>query len=411
MALQEGFVKTLVDATRDWVKDYIDNVGSQELGNETVTINLTTEDSVSSTANLTVKVDVEGEISERELTTNSTGSTSFVVKRGLTYVIKLPSISGYCNQPKITLNAYLPVRTISVEYLKPTSEHVTVNLSYTGGNGTRANEIEVEIDNVSSTHTVTDNTAEFDVEIGKAYIIKCKEVDSYATPPRQVFTAGQESRTVNFSYIEATFSMTWIKTDGTSVKFEDVTADMKSELVGLRISTKTLIEKSASYIIPLQYLLGEKSIGNKAWCTTNAQFKSLPYVTSSATASNADHVNGDINTENVIYEALNGNDVGIAPSTSVPAFSAVRQVKYTISGQVYNGFIGSYYQMVVFADNRTDINTICTNVFGKSCINVSGGYWWTSTQCSATSAVLLLNGGWNFNSKTNSNSVVPLLAY
>lgn len=86
-------------------------------------------------------------------------------------------------------------------------------------------------------------------------------------------------------------------------------------------------------------------------------------------------------------------------------------MEFVVGGQTLRGFLGSYAQMKAFSDNIQNVTGLCYQVFGKYAITVNSGYWWTSTQFSAISAVFLNNGGWLNYSKTNYYSVVPLIAY
>jgi len=174
----------------------------------------------------------------------------------------------------------------------------------------------------------------------------------------------------------------------------------------LYVATSALVNAGSAFIVPLTYLLGETTIGTKQWCNNNVQFSSIGNYPNATAASTDDGTNfsGESNTAAVIEEAT-------TKGVTVPAFAACNAVQITVQGVTKNCFLGSYMQMKTFSDNQPTINSVCMSVFEEQCIKVNVGYWWTSTQYSATNGVYLNGGGFSSSNKSGSCQVVPFLAY
>jgi len=377
-------------------------------GLEVIVIKLVTEDGLGTVSGVQVSVQVEGENQPRVLTTSAQGTCSLHVSQGLQYTVTFGTIQGYLPVSNVTYRASLPSREITALYKVDETtnmEHVYVDLIYNGTGTARAATLNVVVNGTTNSYPFVGNRCEFDVALNSAYRIEFVAVDGYVKPVNQNFTATLRARHTKAYYVGAVSGLAWVKLDGTMIDFEEVVSGDKDSLLGLRIAPSNIASANSQFVVPLAYLLGESVIGTKAW-GPQVEFTSIGCYPNQTAALTDDGSNfdGENNTDAVLEEAT-------SRSLSCPAFTACRSLSFTVAGQTKYGFLGSFAQMKAFSDNRTNINLVCNSVFGKNCIAVNSGSWWTSTQASQTYAVHLSNGGFNYSTKTLNGSVVPFLAY
>lgn len=137
--------------------------------------------------------------------------------------------------------------------------------------------------------------------------------------------------------------------------------------------------------------------GGKMWASDNVEFDQLklPFKTSHAAALG--DLDGKTNTDNII-EIGEGKSTQENPFTT-PAASWCRSQTATINGVAYEGFLPAYGQLYSIYENMSAINAIRT-ALSQSSVNYGSGYWWSSTQYSASNAVGLNLGSFGSLDKT-----------
>ena len=82
------------------------------------------------------------------------------------------------------------------------------------------------------------------------------------------------------------------------------------------------------------------------------------------------------------------------------------------SGELQRCFQVAYGQIYPYRVVFQQVRDFMATTFGVTPVNVASGYWWTSTQYSATNGVGLNNGSFGNLTKTGSRtSLLPALAY
>ena len=125
----------------------------------------------------------------------------------------------------------------------------------------------------------------------------------------------------------------------------------------------------------------------KQWATDNVSFDTtrLPYCGTIETAA-ADYT-GALNT---LYMRQIAEELGI----SSPAADYCHEQKLTIANVERDGFLPSFGQLYVLAQNYAAVAELFT-ICGATMPNILSGSWWGSTQVNATLACGLYNGGFD----------------
>ena len=426
---------------------------------EEVIIDLKTENNVP-LPNVFVAVQVEGEQSARNLTTDSAGRCSTSVQKGLEYTVSCNDVPDYYPVNPITKRASIPVRYIEVTYIEDTSltvEHVQINLSYSDENLGKATWVRVTYGGENYTLPVNNDVAEVDIRLGTVYTISFEDVLGYRTPQSRTYTAEHHgTRPVNVRYQAAIAGIRWLMTNNAEKEINDVSNDdyIEGRIFGLIVQTSDLMAEGCSFVIPVDILFG--SITTRQWLSANVNVTTLQFFSSQASAV-AD-LDGEDNCAKIkqwiAQQADLGNTytsrmiehcegrVGGAPGFDttkdyavgdyviyrdklqrfITAHSAgawvegetVEMTGYIMpDGVVRVCFSPAYGQLYAWRLNRDEVNAFTQSVFGLSVINYLAptSQWWSSTQLNATYAVYLGNGSFHNLNKNSNYNVLPVLAY
>lgn len=427
---------------------------------EEVIIDLKTENNVP-LPNVFVAVQVEGEQSARNLTTDSAGRCSTSVQKGLEYTVSCNDVPDYYPVNPITKRASIPVRYIEVTYIEDTSltvEHVQINLSYSDENLGKATWVRVTYGGENYTLPVNNDVAEVDIRLGTVYTISFEDVLGYRTPQSRTYTAEHHgTRPVNVRYQAAIAGIRWLMTDNAEKEINDVSNDdyIEGRIFGLIVQTSDLMAEGCSFVIPVDILFG--SITTSQWLSANVNVTTLQFFSSQAMAV-AD-LDGEDNCAKIkqwiAQQADLGNTytsrmiehcegrVGGAPGfdttkdyavgdyviyhdklqrfiTAHPAGAWVEGETVEMTGYIMPDgvvrvcFSPAYGQLYAWRLNRDEVNAFTQSVFGLNVINYVAptSQWWSSTQYNAANAVCLGNGSFNLSYKVYSLfNVLPVLAY
>jgi len=426
---------------------------------EEVIIDLKTENNVP-LPNVFVAVQVEGEQSARNLTTDSAGRCSTSVQKGLEYTVSCNDVPDYYPVNPITKRASIPVRYIEVTYIEDTSltvEHVQINLSYSDENLGKATWVRVTYGGENYTLPVNNDVAEVDIRLGTVYTISFEDVLGYRTPQSRTYTAEHHgTRPVNVRYQAAIAGIRWLMTNNAEKEINDVSNDdyIEGRIFGLIVQTSDLMAEGCSFVIPVDILFG--SITTSRWLSANVNVTTLQFFSSQASAV-AD-LDGEDNCAKIkqwiAQQADLGNTytsrmiehcegrVGGAPGfdttkdyavgdyviyhdklqrfiTAHPAGAWVEGETVEMTGYIMPDgvvrvcFSPAYGQLYAWRLNRDEVNAFTQSVFGLSVINYLAptSQWWSSTQRNATDAVYLSNGSFSSGTKTYYCNVLPVLAY
>ena len=421
---------------------------------EEVTIVLQTE-SGTPLANVSVAVQVEGESSARNLTSDTYGRCTTNVTKGLDYTVSANNVSGYYPTTPIVNRASLPKREVIVTYIVDdtlTQEHLQVTLSYSDTSLTTASYVTVSYGGNSYQLPIVNNVAETDIPLGTVYQVSFEEINGYRTPNTKTLTAEHHgTRPLNVRYQAPVSGIKWLMTNNTERELNGVSNEerLNGEIFGLIVQTSDLQAEGCSYVIPLDILMKSAS-KTGAWLSSNVLVSQIPCYTSHTLA--LVDVYGKSNCQKILdYCASAGtsssmvneckNMVGGAPNfDSSKTYNVGDYVVY--SGNLYTFtvqhepgafdpsqtsgpmkgylmpdnvvrqcFSPAYCQLWRFSESNSQVNAFTEDEFGLSCINVAVDGWWSSSQYNSNFGVRLNGGSFNGSNKNITYYLLPVLAY
>jgi hypothetical protein len=251
---------------------------------------------------------------------------------------------------------------------------------------------------------------EFQVQKGQTYIVSVEDKEYYFSPAPLTFSASLDSRPVRMVYRShrSGWYIVWDNNgkDETPVNEWDTANNNKAIAVKYYSSLGSFA------------VLKNSPIGSGLqWCVQQYQFDEslLPNLDNAKAIRDFGSFN---NTNNIIALADNPTDgygvvnnwvMNVALQSYVPAAKWCRNQLITIDGSVYSGNLPAAGVLNVFTipQNITDMHEALTLIGSSVLPNIRSGYWWSSSQGSATNAWRLDNGNlYNIN-KTSGGLVLP----
>ena len=387
---------------------------------ETVSLHVATYDGQGTLTGIQVGVTDRnsGTVIHRVLDAN--GNCSFEIPKGHTYVVSVAPLAGYREIHDQTFVASLDERSITLMYQSMEAQFETVRVHVTVYNNqlqditsqdtdligievkctvTDENDVETELTAIVG----NDHTCQFEVEYGKTYTIKEPQVPGFLTRYATSWThvASVPMREVPMHYVQwvnvGIYGMTQAGVMYTFEQMQQLSEQERESIVYIALNTSRLQAAGASFFYRLPI-----SAPGKQWASANVEFDQtlLPFKQSHAAA--VLDLNGEQNTENII-------DIGDTMGVGTQAADYCRAETAVVNGETKHGFLGAYGQMYALSENITELNAIHV-LLGKAAPGFTNGYWWTSTQYNAGSAVYLSNGGFYYDYKRGSNTTIALFA-
>lgn len=287
---------------------------------------------------------------------------SFKVPYDETYTVSVDDMDGYQTPESKTYTASQATRTIDMQYTELV-EHVVVNVSADDGASMDGRKVFVTKSStgLANQYTVSNGKVEFDMPTGEEYTISFADVDGYATPSSQTFTAGTGTRTVDVVYNAVQLGIFIATYDGRLVDPSSWN-ESSSNAVGVAVCTENS-----------RYIIGRSSTQKTgiAWCSDS----DVPGVPTS----------GNITTIATYYDGQAYTDamVSVSPSTLYAAGYA-RSIEESIDGDWKMGYLGSAGEWQDALNNHQAI----TDAFSKIGETFVGTYYyfWTSCKYSQGSA-------------------------
>ena len=427
---------------------------------EEVVIDLKTETG-DPLSNVEVVVTVEGEQNGRTLTTDVQGRCTTNVQKGLEYTVSCANVPNYLPVTDIVRRASLPTRYITVTYVEDdtlTRETVKITVGYSDQTLPKATWVRISYGGENYLLTLNDqNVAETTVRLGTVYTVSFEDIDGYKTPSSQTYTASLHgTRNINVSYVAPVAGLKWLMANNTERELNDVSQQeyANGDIFGLIVQTSDLIAAGCSFVIPLPFLLTQSATGGGQWLSANVTVPQLNYFGSlQAALSDFD---GDANCaaiEQFIRESAQAGTTYTSSMVShcrervggAPSFDDAKDYKagdYVVyhnylhlfmvvhaagpwvdgeteqmtgflmpDGVVRKCFSPAFGQIYAFRLLRDKVNEFTTSVFGIGTCPIASGNWWSSTQGNATYGVSMINGGFYYDSKVITYSLLPILAY
>lgn len=393
--------------------DTFGSVGGGGADNEHVIVHLTAPVEVD-WESLVLKVVMESESGQiREIPLDVNGGCAFDVPVGEVYTVIYPIVEGCDQLNDETFTALMVMRNLARTYSAAGLRYERVEIFG------RVISSEQEYQGILHDQTITITTADeqtytgtfdnnnycaIDVPYGKVYTVHLPEIQGWEHEHGQItYTAGIPSRELLVHYSQVTLGVFAIDRDGlTYTKSELQALEDKTKIVAIGVNTSALAladRGDGTYGCGFAIKL-PTSRDNKKWATDNVSFDPtrLPYYSTIETASG--DYKGALNT---LYMREIAEELGI----SSPAADWCHAEKLTIAGVERDGFLGSFGQLYVLAQNYNAVAEMFT-ICGQTMPNILNGYWFSSSQYNATRACYLNYGGFNSNNKNDTtNSVLP----
>lgn len=411
--------------------------------------------------NVEVVVTVEGEQSGRNFTTDAQGRCTTNVQKGLEYTVSCANVPNYLPVTDIVRRASLSTRYITVTYTEDdtlTRETVKITVGYSDETLPKATWVRISYDGENYQLALNDeNIAETTVRLGTVYTVSFEDIDGYKTPSPQTYTASLHgTRNINVSYVAPVAGLKWLMANNTERELNDVSdaERINGDIFGLIVQTSDLMAAGCSFVIPLPFLLTQSATGTGQWLSANVTVPHLNYF-GSLQAALADF-DGDANCAGIEQFIAEKKEEGTSYTSSMvsncrgrvggaPSFDDTKDYKagdYVVyrnylhlflvdhaagpwvdgeteqmtgflmpDGVVRKCFSPAFAQLYAFRLLRDKVNEFTTSVFGIGSCNIASGYWWSSTQSSASHGVILYGGRFYSGSKTSNDTLLPVLAY
>ena len=399
---------------RDGVTKTVDVVNTDE------TVNVTITSSVSSIKVSGVKINVfiNNGKTPQTYTTNSEGKVSFVVNRGNYYQITFTEYGNAQPIAPVGFTAVLATRNIDVEY-KPydeeSMENVVVTVTkYTDGTGAAYEGVPVvvTVDRKNTTYNAdSKGQVSLYVPYGKEFTVNVENQDGYSVSLNRntrTYTASVPQRLIDYKMYQFRAGIFIVDGNLNEYYLEEwqeagKTAD---EAVAIKVADANLTLNRGTFMIRISDMLAPTALPKKSWCTQNLQFDSIAL--NGNNTKDANYYNGESSSFLVRQEA-------VERSLSVPAFDYAYEQIFSIAGHELHGFLMSIGQDYVHIANIGIIKQVLTALYGEEVATayynfVMKQYRWTSTQGDATGAWFYSSSAFNFLTKSNTTSVLPVFA-
>jgi hypothetical protein len=252
--------------------------------------------------------------------------------------------------------------------------------------------------NIEYYHLNSRGECSFFINYGNYYKVFCPDIDTFFTPTF-AFTAQEQVRNIRYTYyVEGVFGM---DAQGNKYTIEQIEALPNKDIIkyagyndqGLATSSRKDGGIGNGFFFDIN-----AAIESMAWASSDVEFSQelLPFCSSNAAA----YVEcaGLYNTL-----AMNSEAERLGITSPAAIFATSRTVD--IAGVIKMGFVPAYGQIKRLTDNITQLQNLF-NVLGKTAPAIKSGIWCTSCQGSATNAVSLDGGFFNYRSKANSRNVL-----
>jgi hypothetical protein len=340
-----------------------------------------------------------------------------------------------------------------------TSETVKITVGYSDQTLPKATWVRISYGGENYQLALNDqNIAETTVRLGTVYTVSFEDIDGYKTPSPQTYTASLHgTRNINVSYVAPVAGLKWLMANNTERELNGVSQQeyTNGDIFGLIVQTSELMAAGCSFVIPLPILFEQSPTGSGQWLSANVTVPQLNYFGSlQAALSDFDGGANCAAIEQFIRESAQAGTtytssmvsncrgrVGGAPSfDDTKDYEAGDYVVYRNylhlflvdhaagpwvdgeteqmtgflmpDGVVRKCFSPAFAQIYAFRLLRDKVNEFTTSEFGIGTCPIASGLWWSSTQCTAASGVLLSYGAFNGVNYKNSNyTLLPVLAY
>ena len=407
---------------------------------------------------VSVAVQVEGEQSARNFTSDTSGQCTTNVTKGLEYTVSANNVNGYYPQTPLVRRASLPTRYVNVVYIEDdtlTVEHLVVTFSYSDATLPSATTMTVSYGGNDYSLAINNNVAETDIPLGTVYTISFEEINGYRTPNNRTFTAEHHgNRPLNIRYQTPVSGIKWLMSDNTERELTNVTNQEREngEIFGLIVQTSDLQAEGCSYVIPLDILMNSASKSGQ-WMSVQEEISQISNYSSHTTAladkngeencqKILDYISGSTKTSSMVsgcknmvggaptfstantynvgdYVVYSGNlytfTVQHNPSAFDPLETSGPMKGYLMpDGVVRQCFSPAYCQLYRFRENNSQVSVFTDDEFELQCINVATENWWSSSQFNTITGIRLVGGSFNnyyTNTKTTTSNLLPVLAY
>ena len=343
---------------------------------------------------------------------NSEGVCEFAVEMGHIYEVSLPTIGGYVAPEVQTYSAASLQQTITYTYATETSVEtlrILVTNGMTGRPNTCLNGVTLSVycTDGSTYSGVTDGAVcEIEIPYGKTYTFTPINAAGYRLESGAVtYTAGIVQRTTTIKYTEVQYGMFGVDAAGNLYTVAEMEALADKTIIkygyynDADLANSTRVNEAPNGN-GFYWEIGAENIGSMAWAAGNVEFDTirLPFYSNLGAWKYA----GRYMTDTIISI---GADLFPSSQSPTPAATACANKSITIGGTAHRGFLLAYDQIKKIAtDNRTTLQAFYA-ALGRTTPAIWSGHWWTSCQFNATGAVILRNGGFNNDNKTNSYNV------
>ena len=385
--------------------DTFGSVGGGDDNNEHVIVHLTAPVEVD-WKSLVLKVVMESESGQvREIPMDANGRCSFDIPVGEVYTVIYPIVNGYTQLKDETFTALMFLRKLTRNYSNVGLLYERVDIF--GRVISNEQEHQGILHDQVVTITTTDgdtytgafdnnNYCAIDVPYGKVYTVHLPEIENWEHDHGQLtYTAGIPSRELLVHYSQVMLGIFAIDQDGLKYTKEELQAlEDKSKIVAVGVNTSVLAladRGDGTYGCGFCIKIPAPNDTRK-WATDSVSFDTtrLPYCGTFVTAS-ADYT-GALNT---LYMLQIAEELRIIS----PAADYCHEQKLTIANVERDGFLPSFGQLYVLAQNNAAVAELFT-ICGATMPDILRIDLFSSTQYNDINSCILINGGFSDINKT-----------
>lgn len=363
------------------------------------------------------------------------GECNFEIPLGNRYSVTLPYIDGYTQPQALAYTASVSSRTIEYNY-DNLNEYLTIRIAVRsedeGHTAAMFNGLEVVCkgtNNVNYTGTIQNGQVTILIPFGVTYTITMPQFDGLAhNHINETFVAGLTARNLVYSYIDYNnLHVYGLDADGNVYTIADM-QEMGVEAAAAKIVAGAYNDATLANAprkdsgVGCGFAFSTTSPNFSAsWAQANVDFGvNNTVVADAVTAGALTEGCGYYNNHGLAFAVKDGSgesalvmqvgrvlaDAGLLnQSNPTPAFQTAFDKKLTIAGVERSGFVPSFGQIYALNSSKNELN-LFFSALGKTAPSIHSGFWWTSCQSDATSAVNLANGGFLNTNKTGSFNVL-----
>lgn len=318
---------------------------------------------------------------------NRYGEVSVYIPKGDVYKVSFPVVDGFVQPGDRQFIATNAERVIRIAYSKAEDKFEQVNIhatvqSFEGADYSILNGklfyAQNDLNEVIATGVMYDGLVQFNIAYGVHYRITMPDVEGYThNHLNEMHTAGVVSRDILVTYSETGYGVYALDADGKPYTIEQV-RNLPDKNIIVAIAYNDSFLNSADR--------GDGTTGcgfcwpvnaptfSSMWCSQQVQFdiNRLPFIISDAMGLPV--VQGKKNTELIM-------EIASEMAVTVPAATQCNESILTLGGVDRNGFLPAYGQLRRLALNQSFIDEMY-EALGKTRLNFTSGYYWTSCQFS-----------------------------